>query len=163
MINKKGSLSDLPYIGVVMLTLGMIVLFGFMFMSNINTELQASGVVTDDAKAASTTLTGYYPGVIDNAFIFLVIGLSVIMFILATLVRVHPIFIPLFIIGLIFVIFISGVMSNIYQEAAEQPDLITYADQLTGISTVLTYLPLFIGVFGTLLMVLTYKMWSVDT
>lgn len=159
-MNKKGSLQDIVYIGMVLLFLGITILLGFMMTSQINDYLQASDVVDANGKAASNTLTGYYPGVIDNTFLLLVGGLALVTLMLALMVRIHPIFIPLYFIGLVVVIFVSGIMSNIYQEMAAHAELVAYANQLTIISTVLNYLPLMVGIFGTVLMVIMYKVWS---
>lgn len=160
--NKKGSLQDLVLIGVVLLFFGMIVMFGFKFMSELDTQIQGMGVVSDNAKEASTSLKGHYTGAIDNGFLFLAIGLGIATLILAALVRVHPIFIPFFFIGLIIVVFVSGLFSNIYQEAAATTAIAAEADQLTFISTIMGILPLIVAIFGILLMVVMYKTWQVS-
>jgi hypothetical protein len=59
-------------------------------------------------------------------------------------------------------IFVAGVASDIFQSIASNPNMVVYANQLVFTSTVLEYLPLFIGIFGTLLMVVMYKLWSMD-
>ena len=114
--NKKGSAMDLLIIGVVLLFFGVVALIGFRVTSGINDQIQSMDVFPTNAKTASTTLTGHYSGVIDNSFLLLTIGLAIGAFVLAALVRVHPIFIPLFFLALILIIFFSGIFSNIYQE-----------------------------------------------
>ena len=158
--NKKGSIEDLILIMTVLLFFGMVVLLGFKITSTLNDEVQGNSQITADAKAATSQLTNYFPSVIDKTFIILLIGLTVGALILATLVRVHPIFIPLFITAWIFIVYISGILSNIYQEMASNPVLITQANQLTVITSVLTYLPIIIGGVGMLLMIVMYKQWS---
>jgi hypothetical protein len=96
----------------------------------------------------------------DNSFLFLSIGLMVVMLILASMVRVHPIFIPLFFIVWIFAIFISGVFSNSYGEMAANSELTIYANQLTMTSFMMRYLPFVVGIFGAILMIVMYKIWS---
>lgn len=161
-INKKGSIQDILFVGMVLLVFGLVVLFGFRFMSAIDDQLQSksSDIVTAEAKTASTTLTNHYTGIIDNSFLFLTLGLGIMVLIFAAMVRIHPIFIPVFFVGLIFIIFLSGLFSNIYQEAATTSELTGYASQLTFTTTILTWLPLIIGVFGILLMVVQYKIWQ---
>ena len=158
--NKKGSLQDILFIGVVLLFAGIVILIGFKVTSEINDQIQSNDVVEARGKAAATTLTNFYPGVIDNSFLFLTIALSIGALVLAALVRIHPIFIPIFIIALIFIILVSGILSNIYQEMAEEPGLISQADDLTFISKILTFLPLIVGVIGTLMMIVLYKSWE---
>ena len=155
--NKRGSIQDLIFIVVVLVFFGVTVLIGFKIGNEFNTQIQANSAIPAEAKAASTSLVANFPGVLDNVFLFFAIGLAMVSLILAALVRVHPIFVPLFIIAWVIVLFISGVASNIYQELAASPHLAAEAAQLTLISNVLEYLPLFIGVLGTLLMIVLYK------
>ena len=159
-LGKKGSIQDIILIGVILLFAAVVILIGFKVTSEINDTVQASSLITANGKAASTTLTGFYPGVIDNSFLLLTIGLTIGSLILASLVRIHPIFIPVFIIALIFIIFLAGILSNIYQGMAENENLIAQADQLTFISKILNYLPIFVGVIGTIMMIVLYKSWE---
>jgi len=157
--SKKGSALDLILVGSVMLFLAITVLFGFKIMSSFNSEIQTKAVIPNQAKVASNELNEFYPGVIDNSFLLLAIGLSIGALILAALVRISPIFIALFIVALIFIILMAGVMSNIYQGMAENTALQAEADQLIFISNIMEYLPLIVGVFGGILSVIMYKSW----
>ena len=159
-MNKKGSLVDIVFWGILLLFFGIVVLIGFKVTSEFNTQIQGMDIIPSNAKAASSSLVNNYSGVIDNSFLFLTIGIALGALVLAALVRVHPIFIPIFWVGLLVVIFISGIMSNIYQELAANENLIAQADQLTFISKILTYLPMFVAVFGHLLIIILYKLWK---
>lgn len=164
-MNKRGSIQDLILIGVILLFASITILIGFKIVTALDDKFQTSPVIEkfdtgSHARTASTTLKGYYPGVIDNTFLFLAIGLSIVTLVLAALVRVHPMFIALFFIGLSVIIFVTGVFSNIYQEMAGNTNLATQADQLTFISHVLEYLPFIIGVFGFILCLIMYKLWK---
>jgi hypothetical protein len=161
-MNKKGSLIDLIVIGVVLLFFGVVLLIGFKVTSEFNDEIQAHPDIPTRAKTASTTLTGHYSGTMDYGFLLLAIGIAIATLILAALVRIHPVFVPLYFIGLVIVIFLCGIFSNIYQEMAANTNLITQADQLIFTSHILTYLPLIVGIFGILLMIIMYKLWSVN-
>lgn len=140
----------------------MVVLFGFKITGAFNTQVQSMTDMPDEAKTSTATLTNHYSGAMDYGFLILAIGLGIATLILAALVRIHPVFIPLYFIGLLFVIILSGVFSNIYQGMAADTNLITYADQLVFTSHILNYLPIIVGTFGILLMVVMYKLWSVS-
>lgn len=161
-LGKKGSLQDIMFIIGVLLFFGLIILFGFRVSSAYNEQIQGMADIPDNAKAASSSLTGQYTGILDNVFLLLTIGLAIVSLILAAMVRVHPVFIPIFFIILVITIFVAGVASDIFQSIASNPNMVVYANQLVFTSTVLEYLPLFIGIFGTLLMVVMYKLWSMD-
>jgi len=158
--NKKGSVTDLIMVGGIILFFGMIMLIGYKISDEFNTKIQAHDTVDPMGKTSSNRLVSYYPGVIDNSFLLLTIGLCIIALVLAVLVRVHPVFLALYILALAFVIFFCGIFSNIYQEMAANSELTALADNLIFISTVLTYLPLIIGVIGSLLAIIMYKSWQ---
>lgn len=160
--NKRGSLQDIIVIGAVLLVFAVFILLGSKFMSELNTEIQANDVIPTRAKTASTSLNSQYGGSIDYGFLLLAVGLGIATLILAALVRIHPVFIPLFFIGLVIVVFLCGVFSNIYQEMAENSQLTANADTLVFTSHILEYLPLIVGIFGILLMIVMYKLWSVN-
>jgi Ca2+/Na+ antiporter len=147
-------------IGTVLLSIGILILIGFKVGNSINSNVQASDSFTTEGKSAANQLTGYYSSSLDNAFLLLTMGLCIVSLIMAALVRVHPIFLVLFIIAFIFVIYFSAVLSNIYSEMASNSQLSTEADKLIFVSLILGKLPLFIGIFGILLMIVMYKVWS---
>lgn len=162
--DKKGSIQDLILISVVLLIFSVSILFGFKIYSEIDTKIQGSSVIEgldngNYATSSSTTMKNHYTGIFDNIFLFLTVGLMVTMLVLAALVRVHPVFIALFFIVLLITIFLCGVLSNIYQEMAENTELTVEADQLDSISTIMTYLPFIVGTFGFILMLVMFKVW----
>mgnify|MGYP003149640825 CR=1 FL=1 len=161
-LGKKGSLQDIMFVIGLILFFAVVVLIGFRVASAYNDNIQGMSIIPQDAKDASTSLTGNYTGIVDNMFLVLTIGLCLVALILAAMVRVHPIFIPIFFIVEIITIFVAGIASDIYQTIAANSNLVDYSNQLVIISTVLGYLPLFIGIFGIILMVVMYKLWSMD-
>ena len=118
--------------------------------------------IPTEAKEASTKLVGYYPGIVDKTFLLFAVGIAIATLALAALVRIHPIFIPFYFIGLVVVIFMSGLFSNIYQQMAANSQLATEATQLLFITRILETLPLIVGVFGIILMAIMYKLWRAD-
>jgi hypothetical protein len=159
-INKKGSIGDIFLIMALLLVFSMSLLIGYKITNSFNTNIQADATMPAEAKTASTTLVGYYPGALDNVFLLFTIGICMVTLVLAALVRVHPMFLILFIISWILSIFIAAVQSNIYQTMAADPQLATEAGNMVIMSQVMNYLPLFIGVFGAILAVVMYKLWS---
>jgi hypothetical protein len=155
--SKKGSLLDVLFIGIALLVFGLGVLFAFRIYSGFDAQIQGMDVFPDEAKTASTAMVGHFSGILDKSMLFLAIGLAVVTLILATMVVVHPVFIFLYFIGLLIVIFLCGIFSNLYQEIAASSEMLAYASQLTMITNVLYYLPFFVGVFGILLMIVMYK------
>lgn len=160
--NKRGSLQDIILIGSILLFFAMVLLIGNRVMGAFNTEIQAHASIPAEAKTASATLKADYGGSLDYGFLLLAVGLGIATLILAAMVRIHPVFIPLFFIGLVVVIVLCAIFSNIYQEMAGNSELTVYADELVFTSYVLEYLPFIVGIFGILLMLVMYKLWSVN-
>lgn len=160
--SKKGSVQDLLYIGITLFVFALVILICFRISTSLNTEFQASDQIDSKGKAAHQQITNMYPGIIDNSFIFVTVILSIGALIMAALVRVHPIFLPIYIIAWIFVIFMCAIFSNAYQEMAANPDLSALATQMTFMNQVMTTLPFIIGIVGALLAIVMYKAYKSD-
>ena len=155
--NKKGSVQDAVFIMGFLLMVTIGILIGFKVVTEFNSNVQSNDAFDADAKAISNRMEGIFPGVLDNMFLFLMIGLSLAAIILAAMVRVHPVFMILFFIILVVIIILAGVFSNVYQELAANPSLSTQADQLTFISIIMNFLPFIIGIIGFIIMIVMYK------
>ena len=161
-LKKKGSLIDFIFMIVALLAFSFMILIGFTIYSRINDEFQTNSDVTARARTASQQVTDKFTGVLDNSFLFLTFGLAIVAFVLAALVRVHPIFFVFFLILLAFIIFLSAVFSNIYQQAATNSALAPYASQLTFVDNIMNFLPLFVAIMGTILAIVMFKTWQAD-
>lgn len=158
--NKKGSGLDIAYIGVILLAIALTVLITYTIWGEINNELQADSKIPAQGKTTSNQIEELYPNIIDNSFMFLMIGLAIIAFFMASMVRVHPVFIVFYFIILAVIILLGAVFSNIYQEIAADATFAPYSANLTFITLILNYLPIIVGIFGTILAVVMYKAWS---
>lgn len=158
--NKKGSLLDICYMMGGLLMVGLILLISYKIYDSYNTQVQADTNIPTEAKEVSADLDRIYSGTMDNAVLFATVVTIIAIFALAALVRVHPIFLPIYFLGLIFLIFICGAFSNIYQEMAANTNMTALADKLIFTSYILEYLPFIVGIIGTILAIVMYKMYS---
>ena len=161
--NKAGSLIDLMFIGVVLLFFGMVVTIGLKIATEFEDNIDSNAIFdelnpTGEARAAVEESRVKFTNTVDNTFLFLTIFMALGTLALASLVFIHPIFIPFYFIGWVLVIFFSGILSNIYQTMAADTNIIAVANELTFISKILGALPIIIGVFGILLMIVMYKL-----
>ncbi len=156
--DKRGSLVDVLFWALGLTVFAIVVLVGFKVMSEVDTKFQDGSLgLPVEATTASTQIVNTYDGILDNAFLFLTIGLVIVSLALAAFVRIHPIFIPFFMMGLFFLTFIAGILSNIYTQIASQTELVAQAEQLIFITHVLTFLPFIVAIFGVVIMVVLYK------
>jgi len=159
-MNKKGSIIDIVFVLVVLVFFGIVVLVGSKIGTEVNEIIQDNSEIDANTKEQSQRTISNSMGSIDNAFLFLVIFLAIGILILAALVRVHPIFIPIFFVAWVMIIFLSGILANIYLGMAETAQFADIASQMTFMHNIISVLPLIIGVFGIFLMVVMYKLWS---
>jgi len=159
-MNKKGSLTDLAYIAVVLVVFSIVVLIGLKIGEEVNNNLQAdtSGIIDATTKANTQSAITRFTYSIDNSFLFLMIFMCIGVLILAAMVAVHPIFIPIYFFGWIFIIFLGGVFSNVYQEMAANANLSTTASSLHFIGFIMQFLPFVIGIVGIIIMIVMYKL-----
>lgn len=159
-MNKKGSLVDVAYIVIILLAFSLLILISSRVLGGFVSELKNVPGVAQEGIDAANNFEHQYNNTIDGAFLFLFAGIIIAMFVLAALVRVHPIFIPLFFIALIFVIFLCGIASNVYQEMAANTEMVSIAEDHIFMSHIMEFFPLIIGVVGFALMLVMYKLWS---
>lgn len=160
--SRKGSLLDLIFIAFVLMFFGIVVLVGLKIGTEFKDRIDDMDNMPVESKTAAEDTITKYTYTIDKTFLFFTIFLGIATLTLAALVRIHPIFIPFYFIGWIIVIFLSGIFSNLYQHMAADANLIATANQLTFISNILASLPIIVGVVGICLMVVMYKLWSVQ-
>lgn len=156
-MNKKGSAQDILLLAAVLIVLSICGLIGFKIMDMFNTSAQSSDVFEVEGKAASAKINSMFPGVIDNSFLFVAVGLGIAAFMMAAMVRVHPVFLVFYIFILVVIIIMSAIFSNSYQAIAATPELSSLADQMIITSTVMQILPFIVGIFGTILAIIMYK------
>ena len=160
--NKKGSVQDLLYVGISLFAFAMVILICFRISTSLNTEFQASDKVDTYGKTAHQQITNLYPGIVDNSFLFVTVILSIGTLIMAAMVRIHPIFLPIYLLAWMFVIFMCAIFSNAYQEMAASADFAALAVQMTFMNQVMTTLPFIIGIVGALLAIVMYKAYRSD-
>ena len=163
--NKKGSISDIAQILVILITIGMVTLIVYKISDSINTEIQESSAISDlsggnRSKDAINAMNNHFPGIIDNSMMFLLVGLCVIALSLAMMVSIHPIFFLFYFVMMGIIIWISAAFSNIYQKMAENAAYASLAANLTFTTFIITYLPFIVGVLGFVLSVVMYKTWA---
>ena len=160
-LNKKGSLLDIVFIALALTFFSIVVLVGLKIATEFEDNIDANPLfAAGEARTHVESTRVKYTNTIDNTFLFLLIFMAIATIALAALVRVHPIFIPFYFIGWVIIIFLSGIFSNIYQAMAADTNLVAIANELTFISNIMIALPIIVGVFGTLLMAIQYKLWS---
>lgn len=161
-INNKGSLQDLIFAMIVIFGFSLIVLFAVRIYTEIDDNVQDGKIFEAEQKAQSAQVKSAMISSIDNTYLLLLVFFIMGTLILAALVRVHPIFIPIYFFGWIFVVFLSTIFANVYYGVSSNPEMAETASQFFFMDNMMVMLPFLIGLFGMILMVVIYKLWSVD-
>ncbi len=161
--NKKGSLQDIILMGIVLLFFSVVVIIGLKVATEFKSNIDSNDAfdVGDSREMVGESITKYTRAV-DNMFLFLVFFMGIVTLILAALIRVHPIFIPLFFIGLVMTIFLTAVFANIYSEVSSDTELSSITAGLPFMNNIMLILPVIVGVFGFFMMFILYKLWSIS-
>ena len=157
MFKKKGSITDLFFIVVGLFIFAFTILISFKIVTDMDTNFQAMSIIPTQAKTISSYIVNFFPNVLDGLFLFLFMGMFIISIILAFLVPTSPVFFFFYLITYPFLIFISAVVSNIYEEMYLSSALNSFATQLPIVHYILQYLPFLIGIFGLVLAIVIYK------
>ena len=141
----------------------MVIVIGLFIVQQWNTSVQSNPIMPVESKSFSADVAGRATGLLDNAFLMVAFGSAIVIIVLASLVRIHPIFIPLYLIALIAYVVISAVLSNAYQDMMADSHFAGVAATLTYTNYIMSYLPWFVAIIGTILAVVMYKTWANPT
>lgn len=155
--NKRGTLSDFPFILAGIFSVVLVALLVAMLVNNINSEIQDIDVFPDTAKDASRDMSNDFPHVIDGGIIFLFFSMVVISLVLASLVPVHPVFLIFYLFELIVLIYLGAGISNAYELIIDNATFAVQKDQFILSTFLFKYLPFVVALLGALLAVVVYK------
>ena len=158
--DNRASIQDIFYIVIGFFVVAVCLLFVFKLVSSANTNMQGMDVLTDEAKSMSSSITTFIPQSFDVGMLILFIGMMIAMLILAMLVPVHPVFMVFYLIILVIGVVFGGFLSNFYESIATNEALAVEASQFYWMGLIFRYLPMLMGVFGLVLMVVMYKVYG---
>jgi hypothetical protein len=152
--SKKGSsFFDVFFIGIVFLILAVTVVVGYHILSEFNDNVQASGDFNAEAKAVSASNKTNFLEVFDKFFLVGIIGLGIGLIVGATLLNTHPSFFLGAIVLLGFLVFFAGVMSNTYEDFANDPTITDASDDFIILPWVFDNYPKILVVIGIFMLV----------
>ena len=158
--SKRGSIQDIAWIIAVFAVFSMLLLVSYVVYSHFDTAVQTSTQFPTEAKTASSQVKSVFTNIVDKGAIFLLIGMIIATFILASLTLIHPVFFVAYLIGMVFVINAAAAVSNTYTAMEASSQISAYAAQLPVISFIMGKLPWIIGVLGFGLAIVMYKVRS---
>ena len=141
-LNKKASAVDLFFVAIALVFLSVSILIGTKIATKFHEGISENPTFQNDAPNAiayTNDAINNYTFSVNSGFLFLTVFFVIATLTLAALVRIHPIFIPIFIIALMESTgSMYGMMHNI----------------MVG-------LPFIVGVLGIILMIVMYKNYQI--
>ncbi|MBD3253125.1 hypothetical protein GF386_05310 [Candidatus Pacearchaeota archaeon] len=141
---------------LVMVVFGMVVLIGYQFFGDINTDIQANNDLTNSSKDISADLYDRYPSFFDGLFLFLLILLWGFVIVASFMIDSHPIFFIFAVVLLVFVLFIGGALSNFWDDLATDDDFAGLSANFPITNWILDNLIVVVAVIGLSVIIALY-------
>ena len=153
-MKRKGSALDIIALCAIILALGIVIVVGTHIKDNILPEFQealggtaAQGII-DEVDVAFNVL--------DYVFIAVVVGMGAAAIVTAFMIPTHPVFFFISILLLMVALLLAPTFSNVFRTLTDDAEFSTIVDSYSMMKLVFENLPLFILMFGMLVMVATY-------
>lgn len=147
----RGSVFDLMYIFTFLLIFSACTIVAFMLLGEVGPSLSLNPTSTGVIASATTAV-----GSFDGLFVFMVFGMIAVSAILAYFVDSHPIMFVISFIVYIFVVMISGTISNVYQEFIAADYISASAASFPLMTQIWLQLPTIAVIAGIIIMVVAF-------
>lgn len=159
--NKRGDVTDILFFSLIIFVFA-IILFVFTFIiPEIAEGLETAGMNnTPEGASGIEQLESFGSDAIQRGFFLFFVGLIISTLISSFLVRVHPIFMFLYIIVLGLTVFVGGYLANAYDKLRQTE---IFADQLASqslINIVMENYVIILIVVGILSLVIAFSKFS---
>lgn len=153
-MNRKGTqLQDLLVVGVGLFAVAVTVILVYVFLTNFQSTWNGVGEIPQVAKDIINDGVPRYLKVLDNTFLFLLVGSAIALFFGAAMLRANPVF---FLIGsliLAVIVLVSMFLQDTYNAIVDSAPLAVAAANFKVIPFIFSNLPVLITVTGFLILI----------
>lgn len=154
---KRGSITDLPYIMAGIFAVAVVAFLVTVVVNKIDDQVQSNSLFPANAQSASNQMKDDFPNVMNGGIVFLFFGMVFVSLVLASLVPVHPVFIPFYLLEYILLLWVSAGIANAYQQVVELAQFASVAAQYEFTIFFFQYFPYAVGFAGAILAIVLYK------
>lgn len=157
-MNRKGNFLDLAVLMIFFFIIIVVILSVYFISGRIGTEMHrvldnitlTEGDSTNYSDIISNSVDSTHTsfGIFKWLSIVLFIGFAIVLWLSAWMVNTHPVFMIIYIIGLVATIILSVGLSNVYQMMSENAQLTATLGEFSMLGILMVYLPLWISVVG---------------
>jgi len=160
---KKGNAVLDSLMVLIMITVfSLMVFFGYQMFSDLNTDLQADGDLSTDAKEKVQATYDAYPTLFDGLFVLAMVLLWALVIVASFMIDAHPIFFVFTIVLLVFVLYVGAEMSNMFNEITTDADLNAYRTSFPMTVYLMEHLVVLICVIGASVLLALYGKSKVE-
>ena len=154
--NKKGQIQDMVFVLVVIVSLSITMLIaGFIYRELRPALTDDNGLATVNSSLAYNQFEIAFP-IFDWSMFFIVIALIMGLLVSSLFIQSSPVFVVINIVGLLVLIYLGAVFSNVYGEMLEQEgENTTMASVATDYYPITTFLMTKLPYLGVILVLFT--------
>lgn len=155
-MNRKAGIPDGIFYLIAIFAVSIIFLVGYVIMDDINTAFSDNDAISSTGKDIVSDIKGKYVGIVDNAFLMIIIGLLIGTGVGVWFIRVHPALFWITIPLLAFIIFLSAIYANVFYNIETNDKLSAAAAEFTVVPFVMENYPYIITVAIILIAILLF-------
>lgn len=110
---KNGQIIEIVALLVTFLMIALTIVFGKYILYNVGDAISTSELSTVESNASLLKFQEAY-NIFDYSIMFIVFGLTIALIITSFFIDTHPVFLVINIVGLVFLVFLAAVLSNLY-------------------------------------------------
>jgi hypothetical protein len=155
MKNKRGSISDIAFLIIFLIGFAIFILVAGYVVPQITGALDDSPIGNNSASHSALSFTESLAGRFDNILLIMFVGIVIGVFITSFMIESNPIFVPIYILLLGFLVLFAVIMENVYEAFNTGVLASTYATH-TMTNYLLTHLVYITIAVGCLSMILIF-------
>lgn len=132
-MRRKGSISDTFFIAIMLFITAITFVVGWMMMSKVNIEFQATDNIAQVGKDIVSDTTSRYVSWFDGIYLTVLVLLWIVTLVLASKINVHPVFFMFTILIYGILVIITAALGNAFYTFASNAQITEYADAFTFI------------------------------
>lgn len=141
-MNKRGAfLSDIGIVLAVMLLFSITIIVGYKVFTNYNDKWQANPEIDVNSKVLVGDLQSRYVGLFDGIFVFVFVLMAIMLFVSSMMIGTNPAFFFVVLFLTVFLIGVSAIMSNVYEDVATSDQMNTTSSSFSSIPYIMDNLP----------------------
>jgi len=154
--NKRGDVSNIPVFMIILFFLAISFIVGVYTNDIIKDVINDPKMETSVTDTISGALITFNETTVQQAFVFAVAIMIIVMFISAFLVRIHPVFFFIYLLVLSFTLFMSVFISNIYHQFISVEQIANIASKQPMINYFMEHMVIIVLVVGIMSLIVTF-------